>query len=273
MKFTIEQFTKPTIPELSIPENIRGLLLPKIESKLEASTEPIGNFLQEGVVAKDTWVGFNQLADDGVRYLYINIKNWPIEYVSQLIEAINRGLPTAEARVALLEKLRPQLPLGASSIIVDIFPSVARPRVSKSMEVPKSFLAIRTKFEQDFSRRSMYFQVADQEVLDALLAQPTDDDGTEEGTVFGGGILHPKNEKRLTIAKHAEKLIVTLLENLVEQFVTEGYGKTDTETLDQIFNNQIDLAIEKGKINNSTAMMLIRKFYLTLSNKMRKNKL
>lgn len=152
MKFTVEQFTKPNIPELTIPEKARTLLLPKIEAKFEATAEPIGNFLQDGVVSRNAWVGFNQLANDGVRYLYINVKHWPIEYVSQLIEALNGGLPTTDARVAILEKLRPLLPREASSIMVDIFPSVARPRVSKSVEVPRSFLSIRTNFEQKFSR-------------------------------------------------------------------------------------------------------------------------
>lgn len=260
MPFSIEQFTKPNIPELSIPANIRTLLIPKIETKLEDGAEPIGNFLDEGIVSQDAWVGFNQLANDGVRYLYINVKHWPIEYVSQLIEAINRGLPSTEARVALLERLRPQLPREASSIIVDIFPSVARPRVSKSIEVPKSFLSIQTHFEQEFSRRALYFQVANQAVFNALIAQ-------DEGTVFGGGILYPQNENELTNAINAEKIIIELLENIVEQFVTEGYGKTDQESLDQIFNSRIDLAIKKGEIDNSTAIKLIRKFYLTLYNK------
>ena len=66
MKFTVEQFTKPNIPELTIPEKARTLLLPKIEAKFEATAEPIGNFLQDGVVSRNAWVGFNQLANDGL---------------------------------------------------------------------------------------------------------------------------------------------------------------------------------------------------------------
>jgi len=137
MQLSIEQFTKPNIPELSIPENLRALLIPKIEAKLEAGAEPIGSFIENGVVAQKAWISLGTRANDGVRYHYINVHHWPIELVSQLIEAINRGIPNTEALVELFRGFLPQLPRDAAAYAVDIFPSVARPRVSKSIEVPK----------------------------------------------------------------------------------------------------------------------------------------
>ena len=257
MKFTIEQFTKPSIPELSIPDNLRALLIPKIEAKFEAGAEPIATFLQDGVVSRDAWIGLNQLANDGVRYLYINVNHWPIEYVSQLIEAINRGLPTTDARVAILERLRPQLPREASSIMVDIFPSVARPRVSKSVEVPKSFLSLQTDFKRDFARIALRIQFVNQMILETWIAEG----GTTE---FQGRKLFQLEEGELQDAEAAEKILIAQLEELVEQFVREGFGKTDDETLDQIFNDQFDLATDSGKIIQSVALKVMRKFYLTL---------
>lgn len=126
-------------------------------------------------------------------------------------------------------------------------------------------MSLQTNFERDFARIALRLQFVNQIILETWIAEG----GTTE---FQGRKLFQLEEGELQDAEAAEKILIEQAENLVEQFVLQSYGKVDDETLDEVFNRQIDLETDSGKLSQSIGLKLIKTFYITLSTLKIKNK-
>lgn len=94
----------------------------------EQTAKTLEELSHNGKVFSDAWVALRSASADGSRFFYLNVINWPVPLLEELLKAISRGEASGDPH-GFLDAYRYRLPINASCTPRDIFPFSATPRV------------------------------------------------------------------------------------------------------------------------------------------------